>query len=656
MSEPEATDQETRSLEADFRERLKGVVSRVFRYLGVPLIACGIAAGVAQTSWLQALENVYYDYWHVFAGVRYTPRHAAFVSVDDDTLAALKDDPLAFWAPHFGRAMDVLSDVGVKAVGLDFIYQVSAESWLKKLNLPDNQVSRNYDAPLRAALSRGDKVLITHLVELNNGELSLLLPPQDHLVLLQRGINDLGIANLNPDDDKHVRRFYPVMVADPAFPGIGFATQLALRAAGMDPTANEWTVAGATIKREPAMQWIGYTGPSGTIPTLSMNVLLQPDALANPAVQALKGKVVILAANNAGSSDRHFTPYSRGSRADQMAGGEIHANIVETILSGHYPKVPPLWLRTLGIFILLALVTILFIRLAPERGALIGLFIALNIPIPAFSLFFNDYVMPVAEPQIGLVIAFLITLGMRLTGEERERARMKQMFGSYVSDEVVDMLLMGGRKVNLGGETVPVTVMFSDIRNFTTISEKLAAHEVVEMLNEYFSRVTAPILEQRGNVNKYIGDAVMGIFGSPVSYPDHARRAITAALGMVREADAFCDWMEARFPDRGLPRFGIGIGLHTGDAVMGNIGSVKRLEYTAIGDTVNAASRLEGVTKDMQCVLVASVQTVRAAGAGVITGKIETVKVKGRDEPLEVYEILGLDPESGGVSSAIMRA
>ena len=637
-------------------ERLRRWGSLLLKHIGVPLVACAIAAGVAQSSWLQSLENVYYDYWHVFSGVRYEPRHAAFVSVDDDTLAALKDDPLAFWAPHFGRVMDVLSDVGVKAVGLDFIYQVSAESWLKKLNLPDNQVSRNYDAPLRAALSRGDKVLITHLVELNNGELSLLLPPQDHLLLLPRGINDLGIANLNPDDDKHVRRFYPVMVADPAFPGVGFAMQLALRAAGQDPAAAEWNIAGTNIKRELSTQWIGYTGPTGTIPTLSMNALLQPEARSNPAVLALKGKVVILAANNAGSSDRHFTPYSRGSRADQMAGGEIHANIVETVLSGRYPKVPPLWARTLGIFVLIALVTILFLRLPPERGALIGLIIAVNIPIPAFALFFKDYVVPVAEPQLGLVVAFLITLGMRLTGEERERARMKQMFGSYVSDEVVDMLLRGGRKLNLGGETVPVTVMFSDIRNFTTISEKLAAHEVVEMLNEYFSRVTAPILDQRGNVNKYIGDAVMAIFGSPVTYPDHARRAIAAALGMVRAAEEFREWMVKRFPDRGLPVFGIGIGLHTGDAVMGNIGSVKRLEYTAIGDTVNAASRLEGVTKDMKCVLVASLQTVKAAGEGVITGKMETVKVKGRDEPIEVYEILGLEPETGGVSSAVMRA
>ena len=376
-----------------------------------------------------------------------------------------------------------------------------------------------------------------------------------------------------------------------------------------------------------------------------MKALLEPDALSNPRVQALKGKVVILAANNAGSSDRLFTPYSRGSTADQMAGGEIHANIVETILSGHYPWTLPLWMNSLYVLVVVFLVTLLFLRLPPERGALVSILFVVNLPIPAFVAFRHDLVLPVAEPQIGLAVAFLLTVILRLTGEERERARMKRMFGSYVSDEVVDMLMVGGKKLDLGGETVNVTVLFSDIRNFTTISERLEAHEVVEMLNEYFTRVTAPILEQGGNVNKYIGDAVMAIFGSPVSYPDHARRALRASLQMVEEADKFREWMETRFGDRGLPRFGIGVGVHTGDAVMGNIGSVKRLEFTAIGDTVNTASRLEGVTKELGCVLVASAQTVVAAGPGVQTGKREMVKVKGRDEPIDVHEIVALTDE-----------
>jgi adenylate cyclase len=136
----------------------------------------------------------------------------------------------------------------------------------------------------------------------------------------------------------------------------------------------------------------------------------------------------------------------------------------------------------------------------------------------------------------------------------------------------------------------------------------------------------------------------MAIFGSPVRHPDHARRALRAALQMVKEADSFKLWMRERFPDRGLPEFRIGIGVHSGEAVIGDIGSVKRTEFTAIGDTVNAASRLEGVTKDMHCVLVASRACVDAAGEGVITGKQETIRVKGKDELIEVFEIRGIAP------------
>jgi adenylate cyclase len=135
----------------------------------------------------------------------------------------------------------------------------------------------------------------------------------------------------------------------------------------------------------------------------------------------------------------------------------------------------------------------------------------------------------------------------------------------------------------------------------------------------------------------------MAVFGSPVTYPDHPRRAVRAALGMAKEAAAFKVWMHNRFPDRGLAEFGIGVGLFTGEAVIGDIGTPKRKEFTAIGDTVNAASRLESVTKELKVVIAASESTVLAAGAGVRTGKVETLTVKGRSEAIRVYEIVGID-------------
>jgi adenylate cyclase len=622
---------------------LKALRKTAVRWLVITVAASAAAIGLARTDWHRSLENVYYDYWHVFSGKRYEPRHTVFVSVDDATLLAYKDDPLVFWAPYWGRALDVLHKAGAKAVGLDFIYLVSAESWLRKLNLPDSRISREYDSAFRAALAQGKAILITHLVEGADGNLDLLRPPDDQLLLLPGGIQDLGIANLHPDSDKHVRGFYPVMIADPKFPGIAFNMQLALRAAGANAGATEWQLGGRTLPRELKRYPISYSGPSGTIPRLSLLELLQPDALERPAVKAVAGKVAIIGLNNAGNSDVHFTPYSRGAGADQMPGAEIHANAIETLLSGGYPKSLPLGAELAYVALIAGLAAWLFLRLRVGVGAAAALVLLVVVAAPAFAAFQHNWVLPVLELQAAVAACFLMTLGLRLTGEERERARIRDMFGRYMSEAAVTKLLSDERRPDLGGEALRMTVLFSDIRGFTSFSEKLSAQEVVEMLNAYFTRVCEPILEQGGSVDKYIGDAVMAEFGAPLPYPDHARRALKAAVGMAREAEAFKQWMRERFPDRGLAEFGIGVGLHTGEAVIGSIGTPKRKEFTAIGDTVNAASRLEGVTKDMKCVIAASQATVDAAGPGVRTGKRETMHVKGRAEPLVVYEILGID-------------
>jgi adenylate cyclase len=415
--------------------------------------------------------------------------------------------------------------------------------------------------------------------------------------------------------------------------------QLALRAAGADAGAAEWRIAGATLKRELRRYPISYAGPSGTIPKLSMLELMQPDALERPAVKALAGKVAIIGLDNTGNHDRHFTPYSRmvpfiRDQAD---------NIVETILSGRYPRGLPLGWEIAYVVLVVAGAAWLFLKVSVGRGVAWGFALMLLLAVPGLLAFRHDWVLPVAETQTAITLAFLMTLGLRLTGEERERARVRRMFGRYVSEAVVEKLLADERRPDLGGEALVVSVLFSDIRGFTTFSEKLSAHEVVEMLNAYFTRVCEPILAEGGTLDKYIGDAVMAEFGSPVAYPDHARRALRAALGMAREAEAFKQWMHSRFPDRGLAEFGIGVGVHTGEAVIGSIGTPKRKEFTAIGDTVNAASRLEGITKDLKCVIAASQATIDAAGPGVRTGKRETVHVKGRAEPIVVYEVTGID-------------
>jgi adenylate cyclase len=258
----------------------------------------------------------------------------------------------------------------------------------------------------------------------------------------------------------------------------------------------------------------------------------------------------------------------------------------------------------------------------------------------SFIAFERLRLVPAAGLQLGLVAAYLLSYSERLTSEQREKARVKKMFQGYVSDDVVDMLLSSDKKLDLEGESKNITVFFSDIRNFTTISEKLTAHETVEFLNAYFARVVTIIREEGGRIDKFIGDAVMAEFGVPYPFSDHAYRALRAAVRVRAAAIDFAGWMRGRFPDRQIPPFAIGVGVHSGSAVVGNIGSAIRMEYTAIGDTVNVASRLEGKTKDLDCVIAASAEVVRAAGDRVETGINGTITVKGRLEPIEIYEII----------------
>jgi class 3 adenylate cyclase len=328
-----------------------------------------------------------------------------------------------------------------------------------------------------------------------------------------------------------------------------------------------------------------------------------------------------------------------------MSGAEIHANVVETVISGKAPRPAPRFVDLLVLAGFLAAGLWLFLRLSIWRGLAALAVLAALAAVLSYGLFINDFLLAVVPVQTGLALSYVGALGLRLTGEERERTRLRQMFGRYVSDEVVEKLLAAGAKPDLGGEAYRVTVLFSDIRNFTTISERLAPGQVVEMLNRYLTWACEPILAAGGTVDKFVGDAIMAVFGAPAAHPDHARRAVAAALGLAAAASEFHDWLAQRFPGLGLPEFKIGVGLHTGEAVVGNIGSPKRLEYTAIGDTVNTASRLEGLSKELGWTIVASRATLEAVGAGVGVGESRTVQVKGRREPVEVCEILAWAPE-----------
>jgi adenylate cyclase len=630
-----------------FVSRLKWL----FLALSVSLL---LVEGVYRFSPLETAEHLYSDLWHRLSGVRYTPQHVALVAVDDPSLAQFSEDPLVFWTPLFARACETLQQAGVAVIGMDFLFTITPEKWIAKLQLKDIEGLKNYDQAFRQMLGIGKIVLVGSLVRGNVGaDDTLLLPHQDYLLSLPDFdlASHIGFANLKTDEDGSIRRYEiaPVSNLAPGLaegaPRLALGALLAVRARGLRADASVWDIAGRTISPDRPAH-ISYAGPPGTFLKISFSRLLDGNAAKDPAVLALHGKVVIVGGDFIGMNDVHDTPYSgslSGAGGALMTGPEIQANIVETLLSGKATAPVSDGVRWGVCLLLIALTLYLYRNLSPWSGlGVLAAAIALTLLI-AWGLFQWFRLFPAAHLQLGLLAAYTLSYGGRLTREEREKRFIRSVFRRYVADHVVDTLLASGRMPDLGGEKTTLTVLFSDIRNFTTISEKLDAHEVVEFLNRYFEHICAIILEQGGTIDKYIGDAVMVQFGAPVPHPDHAARALRAALAMRNAAAEFASWMSERFADRNLPAFNIGIGMHTGEAIVGNVGSSIRMEYTVIGDTVNLASRLESASKTLGCVIVASSETLKAAGIAVRTGLHDVIQVKGRETSVEIFEVIGLE-------------
>lgn len=625
------------------RNRLNALFLMVLIFLAVE--------SIIYIGWNSNLEKIHYDLWHSLAGKRIEKTNVLIASIDDKTLFELKEEPLAFWGPHFGKAILALKKNGAKSIGLDFLFSVSAESWLKKIGEPGSNISRTYDIPFRVQLSSGNVVLSSIIATNDKGENERLMPPFDYWAVMPGMRSDIGIGNLNQDKDGVIRSFIPNYGIN-SDPTISFPSLLAAKSAGINPAKSEWLSVNKKIPNKSKAIPIGFIGPPGTVPRISFIDLISENASANPVFSIIKDKIIIIAEENTGTQDIHQTPYSRsfpGTTPNAMTGPEIHANAVETVLSGRFPEQVNDKTRMACELLIIILSTILFLKLRPILSLFTGFGICLLAAGLSYLLFLSDINLPVAGMEYGTAMSYLACLALKYTGEEKKREKLRKIFGRYVSDEIVERLASSDSFPDLGGEVTEITVLFSDIRNFTTISESLSPREVVEMINRYLGMACEPILENGGTIDKFIGDAIMAVFGAPAAHIDHAERAIKAAVRLREIALEFDHWLKKRFPDKELPEFRIGVGIHTGKALVGNIGSPKRMEYTAMGDVVNTASRLEGLSKTLGWVIVASEESVQyvtlarkksGVEADLVIGNREVLKVKGREQDVVVCEII----------------
>lgn len=345
----------------------------------------------------------------------------------------------------------------------------------------------------------------------------------------------------------------------------------------------------------------------------------------------LEGKIALVGYTAAGQFDLRSTPLSPAS-----AGVEIHANALDDLLRGDFNRAVPSPLFAVLLLLVTAFLGAVVARIDSQPLAAVAFLAVAAAWLGASAIALDrGYLLPAAAPVIAAFLTWVTITVTRFIAEQKRSSYLKGTFGRYVSPQILDYLIHNPDKVRLGGERRDLTILFSDIRGFTTISEGSEPEEVVEMLNEYLTRMVDILLRHGGTLDKFIGDAVMGFWNAPTPVEDHPRRAVECAIGMVEETARLREQWEAE----GKPALRIGVGLNTGEAVVGNIGSDRVFGYTVIGDAVNLASRLEGKNKDYGTEIIVSESTYQRMGEGIPAFYLGEVQVKGKQQAVRIYEI-----------------
>ena len=353
--------------------------------------------------------------------------------------------------------------------------------------------------------------------------------------------------------------------------------------------------------------------------------------------EEFRDKIVIVGSTAPGLLDLRPT-----SMRDVTPGYVIHATALDNLLHGDALVRPTLVPRTLALLLFATLAGVLFGVIPSLRDSSL-LAVALVVAYVGVALWvfssFHVWLL-IVTPVVAVVAAHLGVTGYGYLTEGRERKFLRGAFSRYVAPEVVDQLVKNPGQLALGGETRELTVMFADVAGFTSLSEGRAPREIVELMNECFTEITSVIQRHGGTVDKFIGDAVMAFWNAPVELPDHAARACRATQDLLKALVR----LNVGWAARGLPAISMRVGLATGPALVGNVGSSTKFNYTVMGDTVNLASRLEGAAKVFGTLSLIAGSTVQAAANAVACRELDWLQVKGRSEPVPVFEVMAGEP------------
>ena len=632
--------------------------------LAVFLLAVALhRSGLLEIAELKTLDHRY----HQYADPAKAGKDIVLVAVDEASLEAFGRWP---WSrDRHGFVVHYLKEAGAKAIVFDILFlepdeggEEFDEAFAQEVRAAGNvflpfllQPSSSTDSAPSQLLTRA-AVPVEHKFttpdEPRHSYQGVKLP----IPLLAEAARGLGYVNLFPDFDGTARRLPLVAhVQEADFPQL--ATAVARYLLGADRVEREarWLRLGPatvplTAQGDMVIDWHG-TLEGKTYPSYSIGAVLRSFTemrngerpFLDPAL--FKDKIVFVATTAAGTYELRVTPLSPFT-----PGVLIHMAALDNMLRGRYMQPAPYWgfaLATLILCLGTAWSFMLLQRQTLKLALIAGIAMAYyGLAVHAFTS--HGLWLELAFPEGALAGTFAIAATVEYLTEGRQRRQLRAVFDKYMAAEVVEEIMRNPEGITLGGEKKELTVFFSDVAGFTTISEKLEPEALVELLNQYLSAMTDIILRHRGNVNKYLGDGIMAIFGAPRGDPNHATLACYAALDSQEELVRLREEWKAQ----GHPEIAARIGINSGPLVVGNMGSQARMEYTVMGDSVNLASRLEGANKFYDTLILLGPRTHELAKQDIEAREVDLLRVKGKQEPVVVYELL---VRKGGLTAEKQR-
>ena len=659
--------QEKGAQEKKSSKTLREILTQAAIALSLALLVIILTQGFLFNSPLKNLENATLDMRFQYRGPRPVPQESLKVVIVDITEDAIKALPHRYPWPHsyYARVARNLYRAGVLGVGYDIIF-----------DQPDAEDLKN-DSEMVDAIRSTHIVAVAGKTAISNGEYSI--KEKDYASIFYAADSSLGIAYVPGDDEGVYRRYQPMTWdadAGKFVPELSFAVLDKYFHQPPSYTAkdgdNDFTYMDRKIpKADPSTMYVNYYGPDHTFKHISFADIIDDhefktkdelssgadiDMFDDPDIGYLsngffKGKVVLIGSTMPEDKDMFSVPIGQGRRAGDnlMYGVEIHANIIQNVIDNNFLRREPKWVDILSIIglSLLTFMGIIKIRALKIKyhsiNEIMGAFAVIGgiglISFGSAKAFTHyNYVMIVTSPILSIALGYIAAIAYTFLAERKQKAMIKGMFSQYLNPAVVNQLVDNPDKLRLGGERKVLTVFFSDIAGFTSLSEKSTPEGLVALLNEYLTAMTKIIFDFGGTLDKYEGDAIMAFWGAPIDQEDHAIRACRASLAMQKELVN----IRERWKAAGKPEIAVRIGLNSGEMLVGNMGGQERFDYTVIGDNVNLASRLEGANKQYKSHIMLGQTTHKLVADQVIARELDMLIVVGKTEPITVWELLGM--------------